>query len=86
MENKTYKPIVKKHVAFWVPVYRYSLDFFAQLTGMEIDAKKYRKVIAKGIRWERIDNKPKKHSIVDYVKEIVKKAIKKAGQFGPLGR
>lgn len=48
------KPIVKTHIAFWVPLYINSLHFLCHLFGTEPDPVKKRKIIAKGIRWERV--------------------------------
>lgn len=48
------KPVVKTHIAFWVPLYINSLHFLCHLLGTEPDPVKKRKIIAKGIRWERI--------------------------------
>ncbi|WP_299495388.1 hypothetical protein [uncultured Shewanella sp.] len=48
------KPIVKTHIAFWVPLYINSLHYLCRFFGTEPDPIKKRKIIAKGIRWERV--------------------------------
>ncbi|WP_299002346.1 hypothetical protein [uncultured Shewanella sp.] len=48
------KPIVKTHIKWWVKPYVNSLDFFCELMGTQADPVKKRKIIAKGISWERI--------------------------------
>ncbi|WP_299006620.1 hypothetical protein [uncultured Shewanella sp.] len=54
MKKSDVKPIVKTHIAFWVPLYINSLHFLCHLLGTEPDPVKKRKIIAKGIRWERV--------------------------------
>lgn len=54
LPNQHVKPIVKTHVAFWVPIYINSLHFLCTLLGTQPDPVKRRKIIAKGIRWKRI--------------------------------
>ncbi|WP_298772061.1 hypothetical protein [uncultured Shewanella sp.] len=53
-KKTTMKPIVKTHIAFWVPLYINSLHFLCHLLGTEPDPVKKRKIIAKGISWERV--------------------------------
>ncbi|MCL1127518.1 hypothetical protein [Shewanella surugensis] len=48
------KPIVKTHIAWWVPVYVNTLHFICRVMGTKPDPVKKRKIIAKGISWERI--------------------------------
>ncbi|MCL1127187.1 hypothetical protein [Shewanella surugensis] len=54
LKSNNLKPIVKTHIAFWVPLYINSLHFLCSLLGTQPDPIKRRKIIAKGIRWERI--------------------------------
>jgi hypothetical protein len=48
------KPKVVTHISFWVPLYCKALYFIAMLMDTEVDEDKKRKIIAKGIRWERV--------------------------------
>lgn len=53
MNNKP-KPIVKTHVAFWVIPYINLFKLFCLICGVRYQRRMTSKVVAKGIRWERV--------------------------------